>query len=183
MKEKLLLAAAALLGFATACNNEEDQPKVVSMYGVPYNNYKIKGKVTDKAGRPIKGIEVRSNAYLPTPEATTAADGTYDLSGKGVGNTARVTFTDTDGPANGGDFAAKTVDIEFTEAERTAKGDGDWDQGAFAKSGVDIALEEKEKPLLPTSTSPGTEKRTPPMPKQVWHCTRLSLYLPGGYTR
>ena len=54
------------------------------------------------------------------------------------------TFTDTDGPANGGDFAAKTVDIEFTEAERTAKGDGDWDQGAFAKSGVDIALEEKE---------------------------------------
>ena len=49
-----------------------------------------------------------------------------------------------DGPANGGDFAAKTVDIEFTEAERTAKGDGDWDQGAFAKSGVDIALEEKE---------------------------------------
>ena len=86
MKEKLLLAAAALLGFATACNNEEDQPKVVSMYGVPYNNYKIKGKVTDKAGRPIKGIEVRSNAYLPTPEATTAADGTYDLSGKGVGN-------------------------------------------------------------------------------------------------
>ena len=62
----------------------------------------------------------------------------------GGGNTARVTLTDTDGPANGGDFAAKTVDIEFTEAERTAKGDGDWDQGAFAKSGVDIALEEKE---------------------------------------
>lgn len=121
MKEKLLLAAAALLGFATACNNEEDQPKVVSMYGVPYNNYKIKGKVTDKAGRPIKGIEVRSNAYLPTPEATTAADGTYDLSGKGVGNTARVTLTDTDGPANGGDFAAKTVDIEFTEPNARPK--------------------------------------------------------------
>ena len=99
MKEKLLLAAAALLGFATACNNEEDQPKVVSMYGVPYNNYKIKGKVTDKAGRPIKGIEVRSNAYLPTPEATPAADGTYALSGKGVGNTARVTFTATAGPS------------------------------------------------------------------------------------
>ena len=106
MKEKLLLAAAALLGFATACNNEEDQPKVVSMYGVPYNNYKIKGKVTDKAGRPIKGIEVRSNAYLPTPEATTAADGTYDLSGKGVGNTARVTLTDTD------DTAASVAQIE-----------------------------------------------------------------------
>ena len=144
MKEKLLLAAAALLGFATACNNEEDQPKVVSMYGTPYSNYKIKGKVTDKAGQPIKGIEVRSNAYLPTPEATTAADGTYDLSGKGVANTARATPTDTDGPATGGAFAATPADIEFSAAERTAEGDGSWNQGSFAKSGVDITLEEKE---------------------------------------
>ena len=141
MKEKLLLAAAALLGFATACNNEEDQPKVVSMYGVPYNNYKIKGKVTDKAGRPIKGIEVRSNAYLPTPEATTAADGTYDLSGKGVGNTARVTFTDTDGPANGGEFEAQTLEITFTEADRVSEAEG-WCGGSFARTGVDVTLEE-----------------------------------------
>lgn len=140
MKEKLLLAAAALLGFATACDSNKRQ---TDMYGTPYNNYKIKGKVTDKAGQPIKGIEVRSNAALPTPEATTRADGTYDLAGQGIGNMARVTFTDTDGPANGGDFAEKTVDIEFTEAERTAQGKG-WDQGSFAKSGVDETLEEKK---------------------------------------
>lgn len=140
MKEKLLLAAAALLGFATACDSNKRQ---TDMYGTPYNNYKIKGKVTDKAGQPIKGIEIRSNAALPTPEATTRADGTYDLAGQGIGNMARVTFTDTDGPANGGDFAEKTVDIEFTEAERTAQGKG-WDQGSFAKSGVDETLEEKK---------------------------------------
>lgn len=140
MKEKLLLAAAALLGFATACDSNKRQ---TDMYGTPYNNYKIKGKVTDKAGQPIKGIEVRSNAALPTPEATTAADGTYDLAGQGIGNMARVTFTDTDGPANGGDFAEKTVDIKFTEAERTAQGEG-WDRGSFAKSGVDETLEEKK---------------------------------------
>ena len=120
MKEKLLLAAAALLGFATACDSNKRQ---TDMYGTPYNNYKIKGKVT--------------------PEATTAADGTYDLAGQGFGNMARVTFTDTDGPANGGDFAEKTVDIKFTEAERTAQGKG-WDQGSFAKSGVDETLEEKK---------------------------------------
>lgn len=145
MKEKLLLAAAALLGFATACNNEEDQPKVVSMYGVPYNNYKIKGKVTDKAGRPIKGIEVRSNAYLPTPEATTAADGTYDLSGKGVGNTAK-SHPHRHRPARPTAATSPCKDRRHRihRGRRTAKGDGDWDQGAFAKSGVDIALEEKE---------------------------------------
>lgn len=143
MKEKLLLAAAALLGFATACNNEEDQPKVVSMYGVPYNNYKIKGKVTDKAGRPIKGIEVRATPTCRHRRRRPQPTGPMIFRAR-ESATRQVTLTDTDGPANGGDFAAKTVDIEFTEAERTAKGDGDWDQGAFAKSGVDIALEEKE---------------------------------------
>ena len=56
MKEKLLLAAAALLGFATACNNEEDQPKVVSMYGVPYNNYKIKDRVKTEGRHGIRSI-------------------------------------------------------------------------------------------------------------------------------
>ncbi|WP_337757111.1 radical SAM-associated putative lipoprotein [Alistipes sp.] len=140
MKEKLLLAAAALLGFATACNNEEDQPKVVSMYGTPYSNYKIKGKVTDKAGQPIKDIEVDSYDVRPV---TTGSDGSYELSGQNFGGDLEITFTDIDGPANGGDFAAKTVTVEFTEADRTAKGKG-WDRGSFAKSGVDITLEEKE---------------------------------------
>ena len=184
MKEKLLLAAAALLGFATACNNEEDQPKVVSMYGVPYNNYKIKGKVTDKAGRPIKGIEVRSNAYLPTPEATTAADGTYDLSGKGRKDRRhRIHRGRTHGQRR---RRLGSRGIRQIGRRHRPRGEG--------------------VTLHPTSTSPGTEKRTPPMPKQVWHCARrslylqnigcvspmpkqvwhcalLSLYLPGGYTR
>lgn len=142
MKEKMLLLAASLLGFATACNDEKDQPQTMVMYGVPYNmNYKIKGKVTDKAGKPIKGIEVMGNSSLRA--ATTAADGTYDLAGEGFDNAASVTVIDTDGPANGGDFAAKTVYIEFTEAERTANADGQ-DKSSFAKSGVDIILEEKE---------------------------------------
>ena len=40
MKEKLLLAAASLLGFATACENKETPV----MYGTPYFDYKVKGK-------------------------------------------------------------------------------------------------------------------------------------------
>lgn len=144
MKEKLLLAAAALLGFATACNNEEDQPKVVSMYGVPYNNYKIKGKVTDKAGRPIKGIEVRSNAYLPTPEATTAADGTYDLSGKGVGNTAKSHPHRHRRPGQRRRLRRK--DRRHRIHRGRTHGQRRWRLGSrgIRQIGVDIALEEKE---------------------------------------
>ncbi len=137
MKEKLLLAAAALLGFATACDSTKRQ---TDMYGTPYSNYKIKGKVTDKAGQPIKDIEVDSYDVRPV---TTGSDGSYELSGQNFGGDLEITFTDIDGPANGGDFAAKTVTVEFTEADRTAKGKG-WDRGSFAKLGVDITLEEKE---------------------------------------
>lgn len=59
----------------------------------------ITGKVTDAAGRPIPGITVGASSTdlkvddLPVPEATTAADGTYDLGGLNSGNWV-VEFTD-----------------------------------------------------------------------------------------
>ncbi len=146
MKEKLLLAAA-LLGFATACNNEEDQPKVVGGYvRGPVQQLQDQGG-KDRQGRTAdQGHRGRSNAYLPTPEATTAADGTYDLSGKGVGNTARVTLTTGDGrrPTAAATSPQRPSTSNSPRPNARPKGDGDWDQGAFAKSGVDIALEEKE---------------------------------------
>jgi hypothetical protein len=33
--------------------------------------------------------------------------------------------------------------VTFTEADRTAKGDG-WYEGSFARTGVDVTLEEKK---------------------------------------
>lgn len=136
MKEKLLLAAASLLGFATACENK----RTVDMYGTPYIDYKIKGKVTDKEGNPVKGIEVSGNNDKPT---ATGDDGTYELSGQHYSRNLGITFTDTDGPENGGEFAEKEVTVEFTETDRTEKGEG-WHEGSFARSGVDTALEKKE---------------------------------------
>ena len=60
-----------------------------------------------------------------------------------IGRTAWLTFTDTDGPENGGQSAEKSVEVTFTEADRTAKGDG-WYEGGFARTGVDVTLEEKK---------------------------------------
>lgn len=68
MKEKLLLAAASLLGFATACENK----RTVDMYGTPYFDYKVKGKVTDKEGAPVKGIEVGSQDAGPVTSGSAA---------------------------------------------------------------------------------------------------------------
>lgn len=137
MKEKLLLAAASLLGFATACENK----RTVDMYGTPYFDYKVKGKVTDKEGAPVKGIEVGSQDAGPV---TSGSDGSYELSGREWSfRQTTLTFTDIDGPENGGEFTEKKVTVEFTEADRTGKGEG-WYEGAFSRSGVDATLEKKE---------------------------------------
>ena len=136
MKEKLLLAAASLLGFATACENK----RTVDMYGAPYLDYKVKGKVTDREGNPIKGIEVSSQDASPV---TSGSDGSYELSGREWSGQTTLTFNDIDGPENGGEFTEKRVTVEFTEADRTGKGKG-WYEGAFSRSGVDATLEKKE---------------------------------------
>ena len=137
MKEKLLLAAASLLGFATACDNK----RTVDMYGAPYLDYKVKGKVTDREGNPIKGIEVSSQDASPV---TSESDGSYELSGREWSfRQTTLTFTDIDGPENGGEFADRKVTVEFTEADRTEKGKG-WHEGTFSRSGVDTTLEKKE---------------------------------------
>lgn len=132
MKEKLLMAAASLLGFATACDTKEEL-RSIAMYGVPYMNYKVKGKVTDKEGNPIPGIVVSGSEAKP---ATSGSDGAYELTGKETSQRIEVSFTDTDGPANGGEFAEKRIEVKFTDADRT--------NGEFSRSGVDATLEEKE---------------------------------------
>lgn len=130
MKEKLLLAAASLLGFATACENK----RTVDMYGTPYIDYNVRGKVTDKEGNPIKGIEVNDKANKIT--STTGGDGSYELSGEEWSRNVTLTFTDIDGPENGGEFATKIIDIEFTGSDYT--------DGSFTRTGVDAALDKKE---------------------------------------
>jgi len=54
-----------------------------------------------------------------------------------------LTFTDTDGPAGGGDFAGKEVEVAFAESDRTGPGEGSWMYGRFERSGVDVVLAEK----------------------------------------
>ena len=111
------------------------------MYGTPHVNIWVGGKVTDKTGTPIPGIEVlqQNSPY----KALTGDDGSYELPGQlfSIETTADILFTDTDGPSNGGEFAAQSVPVEFTEADRVSEAEG-WCGGSFARIGVDVTLEE-----------------------------------------
>ena len=74
-------------------------------------------------------------------KAQTGDDGCYELPGQlfSIETTADILFTDTDGPSNGGEFAAQSVPVEFTEADRVSERGC---AGQFARIGVDVTLEE-----------------------------------------
>lgn len=68
MKNKLLWMLFSLLGFASACSDDDEQEQNgnLCMYGCPSVTFSVKGTVTDEAGRPIPGIRVGIKNGYPT---------------------------------------------------------------------------------------------------------------------
>ena len=141
IKKRRAFLLLTLLGFSTACEKQKNGEPPPVMYGTPHVDIWVGGKVTDKTGTPIPGIEVlqQNSPY----KALTGDDGSYELPGQlfSIETTADILFTDTDGPSNGGEFAAQSVPVEFTEADRVSEAEG-WCGGSFARTGVDVTLEE-----------------------------------------
>ena len=136
----LWMALLSLLGFAGCDETQED------MYGTPYAEYTVKGRVTDAAGTPVAGIEVQRSFGVPDPSAVrTDAQGAYlfEADGDVLYAPPVLAFTDTDGAAGGGDFAAKRVEVVFAERDRTGQREGSWMYGRFERTGVDVVLDEK----------------------------------------
>ena len=138
MKSKFSYLMLGLLGFA-ACHKTD--PLV--MYGTPHADVNVSGKVTDAFGKPITGIKV-SMGYGDRLDTLTSADGSYALSSKFGHQEALLIFTDIDGSDNGGEFVADTVDVKFTEDDRTGEGKG-WYEGSFARTDVDVQLQSAEQ--------------------------------------
>ena len=107
------------------------------MYGTPTTEFVVKGKVTDSAGVPIKGIVISSKGINSFDDgsglsAVTADDGTFTTNKmREFGVMGTLIFTDTDGEANGGDFATLEVDIAKLPKSQTKEGDGAWNMGGY----------------------------------------------------
>ena len=148
MKKSLYLLLG-ILGFSACTEGENsitDEKKngiddIPCMYGTPTIEYRVKGKVTDTEGSPIKGIVV-SSANDTGLGAVTNEDGSFttnkvsDMSIYGT-----LTFTDTDGEANGGDFATTSVKLENLPAVKLTDGKG-WYTGEYEVT-ADVKLTKK----------------------------------------
>ncbi len=144
--KKLLYLLLGILGF-TACGEGGAGGGMMCEYGTPTMDYVVKGKVTDKAGTPIKGIVVSAKSRQPygnAPElsAVTAADGTF-VTNKVERTTGSeiLVFTDTDGEANGGEFATLEKQISTLPQTQVKEGEG-WYRGEYEFT-ADVKLEKK----------------------------------------
>lgn len=149
MKNLILNLCRTLLGilgfsFVSACDGEGTSP--IPMYGVPveygspYAEYFVKGKVTDDAGKPIKGIAV-TVPDKSVDTVFTSADGSYELNGGFFPvETIDVKFTDVDDEENGGWFATQEKHVAL---EQQKEGQG-WYFGVFGALGVDVKMHPAE---------------------------------------
>ena len=145
--KKLLYLLLGLLGFS-ACSEGENSNKtrndidnIPCMYGTPTVEFTIKGKVTDTEGNPIKGIVVSSDRNSDL-SAVTGEDGSFTTNKvRAINIYGTLTFTDTDGDANGGDFATKDVSVENLPTVKIKDGEG-WYNGEYEVT-ADVKLTKK----------------------------------------
>ena len=118
---------------------DEDFPV---MYGTPFVEFSVKGRVVDADSNPIPNIEVTwaGNTY---GKAVTAEDGTFQYANEAMEEDLTdlvLTFTDVDGQENGGEFVTEEVQVPLTQ---TDPGDGNWDCGDYAATDVVVVLDRK----------------------------------------
>lgn len=138
----ILSALLALLGFPSCSGGGYE------MYGTPYAEFTIKGKVVDKTDRPIPKIQIRSPyGYAPEYADTLYTDNkgefVYTTNALREKDAIPLLFADIDGKDNGGDFAPDSLSVPFKSTDFKGS-DGEWNLGKATKE-VKVVLKEKEK--------------------------------------
>jgi putative lipoprotein (rSAM/lipoprotein system) len=138
LKIRQLLSKGLLtaLGFSAcalmSCDNEGggDIGGEIMEYGCPSVSYTVIGKVSDTAGKPIKGIQVIK--YGNDNDTTvTDANGSFAFAKEVAMNFSQLfKFNDIDGDANGA-FRTDSATLKDIKQEQIAKGDGKWYGGEY----------------------------------------------------
>ena len=105
--KKIIVLIFALIA-SVSCNDKNSSQ---DWSGMEYFTFEISGKVTDESRNPIQGISVEAFGT----RVSTKADGAYLLKGEGAGELSivYVSFSDTDGEANGGKFMGTSKGVKL----------------------------------------------------------------------
>ena len=141
----VLTALLTMLGYGCS-STDENRDVDVEEYGCPYADYVVQGSVTDEAGNPIQGINVKApyGSDLDSQFAQivqTDAKGSFTLQEFSSTRGREIIVEDIDGEANGGEFLSDTIFVNSLPKTQTEKGNG-WYTGKFDVK-ADIKLKKK----------------------------------------
>jgi len=144
--DRIIIALLGLIGLLTGC--DLIRPPVAE-YGVPHADYEITGTVTDSiTTAPVKNVQVIISRSVTTVQKDTTFALVDTLAVKETDNAGKydaqfqtfpledlsfnVKVNDTDGPANGGDFSTKQLDVVFKLSDLS--GNKGWYNGKALKT-------------------------------------------------
>lgn len=137
--KKIITKSLSILGFTIPMFGCD----VPDMYGTPWADYEVKGKVLDADGEPIKGVKVSliENQYY-SQSTQSLENGVFKVSLQTIPfEHLQLTAEDVDGAENGGEFEDKTIELDFSKIKYTGDSDG-WYHGKKSLE-QDVVLEEK----------------------------------------
>lgn len=147
----------ALLGIGGCQSLEEVDEQVGELtmvaYGVPTVHYSINGKVTDEKGKALEGIQVSVKSKRHGDNRSWYSDIISPISSDSKGkweaepramptDTLQIVFTDIDGAANGGEFAADSVRVPVN-IEKDPKNNDAWYVGDAKVNVPTVKLKKK----------------------------------------
>ncbi|MCL2290661.1 MAG: radical SAM-associated putative lipoprotein [Bacteroidetes bacterium] len=106
--DKVILLLLGFSGILYSC----------AKYGMPVDEFEIKGMVTDATYKPIQNIRVIRQKQ---DTLYTNSEGKYSFKFWGP-NFVHLKIEDIDGDENGGEFATREIDVRFTDADLVKKG-------------------------------------------------------------
>jgi putative lipoprotein (rSAM/lipoprotein system) len=137
----ILAGILSILGFS-GCDIKKVEPVE---YGSPYATFSLRGKVTDKDGKPVEDINIK----LGFPETSyydsvyTNKEGDYSMMFDCYHiEEFNIIASDIDGDLNGS-YQNDTIQVKITDEDYYEKGSGNWNHGSAAKE-VDIVLKESK---------------------------------------
>lgn len=134
--KKLIYFLMTLMGFGFT--NCEDNPFAQEdAYGCPYVTFRMTARVVDEAGNPIEGISVDLSDVGIC--AYSDVDGYVEVEETIVRALKEVSFIDTDGEANGGEFETLRLDIT-DKVVQTKEGSGSWYDGDYEAELGDVTM-------------------------------------------
>lgn len=156
----LCVALGAILGSGCSDSTEPVEYGPQPEYGVPTGTIRLDGRVINRLGAPVAGIEVSFAGARPD---TTDAAGTWAIDEENASffcvlndqEDCLLSARDIDGAANGGPYFAPDMVLDLV---RTRPGSGSFDIGVWEQHGIDVVMDEG------VEYGPPVAKVRPPQP-------------------